>query len=205
MTQGKNRNTGEDNEHKTRSAIIASAIVCISEMGYQKASTNRIAQHAGLTWGVIQYHFGDKAGLLKAVLDSNFRQYPLLFARVEELANENDLDARVSSLVSLVWKEINSVNHRVTMDIIQHLQKDNSIAIDTASYLEQWSQSIGHAWNGLFPHARNSLAAKRLLFASLQGLADNPLAREYPDIYSNELKCLTDLIIYLITQAPETR
>ena len=44
------------------------------EEGFAKASANRIAQRAGVTWGVIQYHFGDRAGLFSAVVFAGCEQ-----------------------------------------------------------------------------------------------------------------------------------
>ena len=47
----------------TRNKVIEAAIDCIYREGFHAANTNRIAEQAGVTWGVLQYHFGDKDGL----------------------------------------------------------------------------------------------------------------------------------------------
>ena len=56
----------------TRAKVIQAAIDCIYAEGFYAAHTNRIAEQAGVSWGVLQYHFGDKDGLLQAVLDTIF-------------------------------------------------------------------------------------------------------------------------------------
>src|SRR3954453_16025856 len=59
---------GRDREDTTTVAkVIDAAVNCILEEGFYRASSNQIARRAGVTWGVIQYHFGTREGLLLAV------------------------------------------------------------------------------------------------------------------------------------------
>ncbi|WP_433655480.1 TetR/AcrR family transcriptional regulator [Nocardia sp. CA-128927] len=51
-------------EEARRRQIIASAVEVISEVGYGKASLARIAEHAGISKGVISYHFAGKDDLM---------------------------------------------------------------------------------------------------------------------------------------------
>ncbi|MFE7799204.1 TetR/AcrR family transcriptional regulator [Nocardia sp. NPDC057440] len=51
-------------EEARRRQIIASAVEVISEVGYGKASLARIAKHAGISKGVISYHFEGKDDLM---------------------------------------------------------------------------------------------------------------------------------------------
>jgi TetR/AcrR family transcriptional regulator, regulator of cefoperazone and chloramphenicol sensitivity len=53
----------------TRRKVIDAAIQCILEEGYYRASSNAIAERAGMTWGVIQHHFGTREALMLAVLE----------------------------------------------------------------------------------------------------------------------------------------
>ena len=53
----------------TRLRVIEAAIQCILENGFYRASTNAIAERAGLSWGVIQYWFGTRESLMLAVLE----------------------------------------------------------------------------------------------------------------------------------------
>ncbi|CAN5753973.1 hypothetical protein BH09ACT8_BH09ACT8_57320 [soil metagenome] len=48
----------------TPQRVIDAAISCILAKGYYRASSNEIARWAGLTWGVIQYHFGTREQLM---------------------------------------------------------------------------------------------------------------------------------------------
>ncbi|WP_067475837.1 TetR/AcrR family transcriptional regulator [Nocardia amamiensis] len=51
-------------EEARRRQIIASAVEVISEVGYGSASLARIAEHAGISKGVISYHFAGKDDLM---------------------------------------------------------------------------------------------------------------------------------------------
>src|SRR4051812_46410544 len=57
---------------RTRAMVIDETVRCVIEEGFNAASANHITERAGVTWGVIQYHFGDRDGLLMAVVDKGF-------------------------------------------------------------------------------------------------------------------------------------
>ena len=59
------RKRGDD----TRARIIDETVRCVVEEGFPAATAKHVAERAGVTWGVIQYHFGDRNGLLMAVVD----------------------------------------------------------------------------------------------------------------------------------------
>ena len=82
MTPGKKPSKSE----ATRDRVIQAAIDCIYRDGFHAAHTNRIAEQAGVSWGVLQYHFGDKDGLLQAVIDRIFDDFT---ATLESTLREN--------------------------------------------------------------------------------------------------------------------
>jgi AcrR family transcriptional regulator len=58
----------------SRQRVIDAAIACILEQGLYRASSNAIAERAGLTWGVIQYYFGTRERLMFAVLEEGSKR-----------------------------------------------------------------------------------------------------------------------------------
>jgi AcrR family transcriptional regulator len=56
-------------EAARRAQLADCAIDVIAEGGIGKASMARIAERGGVSVGVISYHFGNKAGLISAVVD----------------------------------------------------------------------------------------------------------------------------------------
>ena len=85
----------------TRSKVIEAAIDCIYQDGFHAAHTNRIAEQAGVSWGVLQYHFGDKDGLLQAVIDHIFADFTETLSRTR--LEGDDLEHRVAQLIDVVW------------------------------------------------------------------------------------------------------
>jgi len=54
---------------ETRAALLATARNVFREHGYAETSMDDLTAQAGLTRGALYYHFGDKKGLLAAVVD----------------------------------------------------------------------------------------------------------------------------------------
>ncbi|MFC4942749.1 TetR/AcrR family transcriptional regulator [Pseudonocardia sp. GCM10023141] len=56
-------------EQARRSQIVGCAAEVIAEVGLARASMARIAERAEISVGVISYHFGNKAGMIAAVVE----------------------------------------------------------------------------------------------------------------------------------------
>ncbi|MFB4275209.1 TetR/AcrR family transcriptional regulator [Nonomuraea sp. MTCD27] len=59
-------------EEARRAQIVASAIEVIAEVGFAQASLSRIARHAGISKGVISYHFAGKEELMEEVVNRTY-------------------------------------------------------------------------------------------------------------------------------------
>lgn len=187
---------------QTRAIVLRAAIDCIYEDGFNAAHTNRIAEQAGVSWGVLQYHFGDKSGLLQAVLD-------LIFAEFKQALNDTDLahaelEQRIEKLIDVVWSLVSKPEHRVSMAILRNAGRGDAASIDGEQIIQMWSVEIGKLWNTLFSDMAkkplNSNIAKRLMFASLRGLADelNPEGKTTKNAIHKELSALRDALVYLV-------
>jgi TetR/AcrR family transcriptional regulator, regulator of cefoperazone and chloramphenicol sensitivity len=73
-TPARRRSTRREGDPITRQRVIDAAIKCILEQGFYRASSNAIAETAGLSWGVIQYYFGSRESLMLAVLQEGNRR-----------------------------------------------------------------------------------------------------------------------------------
>lgn len=54
---------------ETRATLLATARTFFAERGYAETSMDELTAQAGLTRGALYHHFGDKKGLLAAVVD----------------------------------------------------------------------------------------------------------------------------------------
>lgn len=60
---------------RTKQGLIDAAIALFGERGYRATSLKAIGEHAGVTHGVIPFHFGSKEGLLLAVVEACFQAF----------------------------------------------------------------------------------------------------------------------------------
>ncbi|MFT5685277.1 MAG: TetR/AcrR family bet gene transcriptional repressor, partial [Myxococcota bacterium] len=58
------------NSHARRAEIVDGMLTVMATAGYERASIQAIAAAAGLTPGLLHYHFGSKEKILLAVLSS---------------------------------------------------------------------------------------------------------------------------------------
>lgn len=188
----------------TRARVIQAAIDCIYEEGFHSANTNRIAERAGVSWGVLQYHFGDKDSLLQAVLETIFNHFTLSLS--EQGLQQKELKPRLRALIDKVWAMVSQPDYRVSVAILRNAGLSPNSGIDGSSYLSQWAEEIGQLWDGLFEdlqHApETNQVARRLLFSTLRGLADELIptqSGEAPPMDA-ELTGLTDAIYYLLNR-----
>jgi AcrR family transcriptional regulator len=151
---------------RTRSALIAETIGCILEEGFSSASTNRILERAGVTWGVVQYHFKDRDGLLLAVVDEGFAGLRRSLEKVS--SPSGPLDKRVQAVVEGAWVAFSQPASIAALEILiatrgqrpremhQHLMEINRQLESLGTTLVDSPASAGVA---------------RLLWAALRGFA----------------------------------
>jgi len=187
---------------KTRSKVIAAAIQCIYEEGFNAAHTNRVAEVAGVSWGVLQYHFGDKDGLLQAILDTIFDDFSATLASTT-LAGES-LNARVEQLIEVIWSLVSRREYRVSVAILRNAGKDNASSIDGQRQITQWAKTTSQLWDGLFEtgcdEPQRSEIARHLTFATLRGMADeiNPISRSRKAMQKDRV-ALAQAVTFLLT------
>lgn len=94
--------------------LIDETVRCVREEGFSAASTRHIVERAGVSWGVIQHHFGDRDGLLIAVIDDAVDR---LVASLEELGDPND--ARdTGALVRGAWAALSNPKAMAGLEIL---------------------------------------------------------------------------------------
>lgn len=113
------RHRSQERADRTRELVIEETIRCIREEGFAAASTRHIIERMGLSTGVIQYHFGDRDGLLTAVVDHAVTS---LVTAVNELADEvdgiTDTEARMTALADAAWRTFLNPASMTAMEIL---------------------------------------------------------------------------------------
>ncbi|MCC9136010.1 TetR/AcrR family transcriptional regulator [Pontibacter silvestris] len=75
----------EKNKEDKKEHILSIAEKVFAELGYEGASTRHLAQEAGVNMAMINYYFGSKDGLMKAVLERRITGMRNSLVEVKEL------------------------------------------------------------------------------------------------------------------------
>jgi AcrR family transcriptional regulator len=158
----------------SRQRIIEAAIACILEQGFYRASSNAIAERAGLTWGVIQYYFGTRERLMSAVLEEGSRRLheQLRTARITGAT----LEQRVEEYLDVLAGYYGSPEQLVFIQVLVNLSHDPRTSEQTRVMMSETSAEsspeLRRLLNEVFAGTgtRNS-SLRSLLFHALRGLS----------------------------------
>jgi AcrR family transcriptional regulator len=104
---------------RTQALVMEETIRCVREEGFAAASTRRIIERAGVSWGVIQYHFGDRDGLLAAVIDQGQTNLvDTVNAIIDKAADIKDGRARAEMLSSEMWSVFTTPESMALLEIL---------------------------------------------------------------------------------------
>jgi AcrR family transcriptional regulator len=122
-----------DADPVTRRRVLDAAVSCIIERGFYRASSNEIARQAGVTWGVIQYHFGTRESLMLAVLDDTTTR----FVDLVEQANIEGDDAivRLRQLLDLLARHYGTPEYLAFTQILLNMEHDPSTSAEVRATL----------------------------------------------------------------------
>lgn len=158
----------------TRGRILNATVDCIAELGFQRTTAQEITRRAGVTWGAVQHHFGDKDGILLAVLEDSFRRFE---ARLEDLlVAQTNLAERTSLFLQRTWQHFASREYASTFEILlDHLRRTDLYPAREPSWQARMFRAFDRVWRRLFHDAPLSPARHRLLqhytVSVLSGLA----------------------------------
>jgi AcrR family transcriptional regulator len=150
---------------RTRQRIIEETVAGVLEEGFAAVSANHVAERAGVTWGVIQYHFGSSAGMFGAVVEAGFAE---LTAAMSGLSlPPGPMKDRVRALVDTAWAAFSSPTSRASLEILIGTRPGRDP--ETERQLADMSKSLRHLGRSL--GAPDSEVVGDLIWAFLRGLA----------------------------------
>jgi AcrR family transcriptional regulator len=158
----------------SRQRVLDAAIQCILEQGLYRASSNAIAEQAGLSWGVIQYYFGTREALMLAVLEEGARR--LTKAVQDAEIRGSTLIERVECYMETLAQYYGSPDYLAFTQVLISLSHDPRTSADTREHLERVSAATQPPLRRLQAEVLKGTgvqdpAVESLLFHSLRGLA----------------------------------
>ncbi len=121
-------------DDSTRARVIDAAISCILDEGFYRASSNKIARRAGVTWGVIQYHFGTREALLLAVHEHGLDELARCLS--DAVITGETIDERLGSFVDALWAYYRRPEFLAYMQVMLNLSHDPTTAESTLEAMQ---------------------------------------------------------------------
>ena len=188
---------------RTRALIMDEAVRCVVEEGFDAASAKHIAERAGVTWGVIQYHFGDRDGLLAAVVDSGFDELRAHMATVD--VPRGSTRERVSAIVDAAWAAFATETSRASLEILVATRARREQATD--EHLVAMAGELARLGRDLIGDRHgvgDAAAIGDLLWATLRGLVLTQMMTDTPIDTTRERAALVDLLTAGLDSEPPT-
>jgi AcrR family transcriptional regulator len=193
------RQRGDD----TRARVIGEAAACVIEEGFSKASANRIAQRAGVTWGVIQYHFGDRAGLFSAVVFAGTEQARACLEQAT--IPERPVRARVAAVVDAGWQAYGSPLGRASFEILINTRASRKDDPEHAAQLIEMARGVHRIGARLLADGgqrrRNGHSVEALLWAALRGFAMTLMFTRDDYDFASEREALVNVLAEFLEQS----
>ena len=156
-----------------RERLLEAAVECIAEEGYYRASSNQIARRAGLTWGVIQHHFGTREQLLLEVVREGAQDLLATFEKAQ-IDGDTPLE-RLESLADVAWSHYCTPEFLVRVQIVMNLSRDPTTATETVEALSELAERTTSGWQRLVDQVvapkRQPPGLSTALFQILRGVA----------------------------------
>ena len=185
---------------RTRVTVIEETVRCILEEGFAAASTRHITERAGVTWGVIQYHFGDRDGLMMAVVDEGYAD--LLESLRRQPAGFEALSARgrTDAVITAAWNAFSSPTSRAALEILIATRALRGTA--AAEHLEAVAEALADLGKQIGRGLDKSHAAAigNLLWAALRGMVLAQMVVPTPIDTARDRRALADVISSYIEQ-----
>ena len=202
VTPRRPANGSQRRADRTRALVIDETVRCILEEGFGAASAKHITERAGVTWGVVQYHFGDLDGVLMAVVDRGFGE---LSATLEELAPRASalgVQDRVAYVVNAVWQAFSSPTSRAALEILISTRgaRSDTVNAQLAEVMTKLGDLGRRLGEGL--SAPQAERVGTLIWNTLRGIIAAQMTWPEPVDSTRDVQTLIDLVGTYIAARP---
>ena len=136
MTETSGRSTREAQGARTRERILEAARGTLADHGPDGFTTRRVSQRAGVSHGMVHYHFKDKRDLILAVLVQARRDW---IEPLEELVDgPGSAEARMRSVIAWIAQPATSDVMRVHLSIFVFSLSDDMVRERYAAEYARW-------------------------------------------------------------------
>jgi len=158
---------------ETQERMVSATQDAIYELGFGRASSREIARRSGVTFGVIQHHFGTFEALLLTAGEQGTTGIRALLASAE--VEGETTEEKLTFIADLVWNYFCRPAYISYLEIFTNLIRDPSTSEQALERLRAGTEDLEKLWLDLmrrtFDTDHDDLVLRRLLFGTMQGLA----------------------------------
>jgi AcrR family transcriptional regulator len=193
------RRTQAERSATTRRKLLASAIDLICKTGFFDLTLGKVADHAGVSRGAVQHHFGTRTELLFAIIHDFSPDY----LRRIEAPRDGSLAMRVDRVINHFWKLYQHKQAIAVFHIWFGARNDSELQPILSKTMARFGREMDRQWEEIFADrhlapARVS-AARRVTFATLRGFAVYLKDRTR---WHDELSLLKEMLVAILSSGP---
>ncbi|CAN7181493.1 TetR/AcrR family transcriptional regulator [Mycolicibacterium frederiksbergense] len=184
----------QERAERTRRAVIDETVRYILDEGFAAPSVRRITERAGLTWGVVQYHFGDLGGLLMAVVDQGITELTEALERLRHETANLSTEHRTEVVVDALWQAFSSPTSMAALEILisTRAARDSAVNAQLSDTMRQFTELGRHLGEDL--DAPQATEIGNLIWATLRGIVLAQMVSPQPLDTSRDRRTLVDVL-----------
>jgi AcrR family transcriptional regulator len=198
------RRTQEERSAETRALLLDVTLECLAELGYAGATSQVIAERAGLSRGAQLHHFGSKAQLVTAAMEHLFER------RVEEFRRgmatlPPGIDP-TSAAIDLLWEIMSGPTGYAYLELVSAARTDRDLRTAMIALTQRLDQQVEAMFKELFTSSEAAAPffdhLWTAVFALLEGLAFEKIVRPDDERLPNVLDALKQLAPLALRMKP---
>lgn len=184
----------QERAERTRRAVIDETVRYILDEGFAAPSVRRITERAGLTWGVVQYHFGDLGGLLMAVVEKGITELTEALERLRRETGNLPTEHRTEVVVDALWQAFSSPTSMAALEILisTRAARDSAVNAQLSDTMRQFTELGRHLGEDL--DAPQATEIGNLIWATLRGIVLAQMVSPQPLDTSRDRRTLVDVL-----------
>ncbi|TDK97071.1 TetR/AcrR family transcriptional regulator [Mycobacterium paragordonae] len=194
----------------TREAMLQAAVTALASGDPGAVSANRIAKQIGVTWGTVQYQFGDADGFWAAVLHHTAQRRANVFANPDTGAS---LQERVADIIDTLYDGLTAPDSRAIENLRAALPREPSeldrlyprTAAELRSWGQGWHATCQKAFADLQVDPQRVREIATLIPGAMRGLVSERQLGSYADLDEARRGLTNAIVAYLAESAGSVR
>ncbi|MGI9292737.1 MAG: TetR/AcrR family transcriptional regulator [Pseudomonadales bacterium] len=137
----------------TQDNIINAVVELIKDGGFAAASSSKIAEKAGVSWGAVQHHFGNKHEILEAIMQRSHQHFTDTLNA--EQFYTGTLGQRVDRFVDTAWAHYQGAEYMAALEILLATRAQQAGSPDVDAHKMQAEAHL-QLWRSIFHEVNNS-------------------------------------------------